>query len=616
MNQLPNLKFKDEVNLYHDNILDIWGNEFNFSHEKGLAEWLKNSVDAYRRVKDSDKNQYIIFRFTDGTDNTPPEIECIDFVGMEYVDIEKAFKWWGDPNAAKRGMKISVYGGHGNGGKFYMRQMFQHSHFVTYKNGKINIFGFSENHKYGFAEGFKDQKISIDDALKIAGVEKTLIPNSILRKLEHGETGFTVVKGVRPKKIVGKILPVFRICEKLKNHPQARSPLKYYNVSVLHNGRILTNSLRMEDIEPMEEFEGPYLFDIPEFIESTSDDENNKKIKMSDDKYENGSLVLKTSSQPFGRGGKKIELNCIDIVGEIGVIASYNMQQIGFLKYYPQAQYIYGECKCPILEDPDYDCVQNDREKLVTNEKTDSLLKWIAGRIDEVAEKIADKDAKKEEEKNIRATDEFNQILNKWKNQFMSKLFAEVLGGPGKGTSTGGEGEDGSGGGTNHESEEKGGLGSGQGKGGGEGDVKKKGLRAPMVLLSGQEDPEYPGSPVTFSDRHFAVEQRQQDVERGLYWINLEKPMAKKLIDKYGVDSPRWRNYLFQRYVDIFTKETIYRLAKKEGGTLTAEQVDYEIMRVASLVYDKATVDLEDFLLNEKFTQKKNDETNNGGTTQ
>ncbi len=608
MTQSVLLNFKEEQNLYHDNTLDILGGAFNFSHEKGLAEWLKNSVDAYRRAGESDKDQYIIFSFTDGTSDNPPIIECTDFVGMDLVDIEKAFKWWGDPDAAKRGKKIRVYGGHGNGGKFYMRQMFQQSYFITYKAGKLNIFGFNENRKYGFANGIKDKKVSIDEALKIAGINKLLIPNSILRKLEHGETGFTVVRGVRPKKIVGNKLPVFRICEKLKYHPQARSPLKYCNVSVIYNGKILTDSLRMEDIEPMQGFEGPYLFNIPELIDSSTG-ENGKKINMSNDKYEAGSLVLKTSAQPFGRGGKKPELNCIDIVGEIGVIASYNMQQIGFLKYYPQAQYIYGECKCPILEDVDYDCVQNDREKLVTNERTDSLLKWISGKIDEIAEKIAERDAKQEEEKNIRATDEFNQILNKWKNQFMSKLFAEVLGGPGKGSSTGGEGEDGSGGGTGCKSEEKGGLGSGQSKGGGDGEEKKKGLRTPMVLLSGQEDPEFPGFPVTFSDRHFAVEQRQQDVKRGLYWINLEKPMAKKLIDKYGVDSPRWRNYLFQRYVDIFIKETIYRLAKKEGGTLTAEQVDYEIMRVASLVYDKATIDLEDFLLGEKYNNNSDENT-------
>src|SRR3989344_7489914 len=158
------VKIKEEPNVYHDNILDIWGNDFNFSHEKGLAEWLKNSVDAYRRAGTSDKDQHIIFRFTDGTQSSLPVIECIDFVGMDLIDVEKAFKWWGDPDAAKRGQRIKVFGGHGNGGKFYMRQMFQQSYFVTYKGGKINVFGFNENHKYGFSSEYKDKKIPLDEA--------------------------------------------------------------------------------------------------------------------------------------------------------------------------------------------------------------------------------------------------------------------------------------------------------------------------------------------------------------------------------------------------------------------------------------------------------------------
>ncbi|NTU46329.1 hypothetical protein HGA88_01765 [Candidatus Roizmanbacteria bacterium] len=602
------LKIKEEPNVFHDNTLDILGNGFNFSHEKGLAEWLKNSVDAYRRTGASDKDQFIIFRFTDGTRENPPSIECIDFVGMGYTDIDKAFKWWGDPNAATRGRQVKVFGGHGNGGKFYMRQMFQQSHFVTYRDGKINIFGFNENRKYGFVPEFKDKKINLTDAFEIAGIDEAIIPVSIMQKLNLGETGFTVVKGIKPKNLPARNLPAQRTCDKLKYHPQARSPLKFSNVSVIHNGRSLCEKLKMEEIEPLESFEKPFSFEIPELLDSSADIGESEKIYMSNHRYEKGRLVLKTSSLPFGRGGRKPELNCIDIIGEIGVIASYNMQQIGFLRYFPQAQYIYGECSCPILEDPDYDCVQNDRERLTDNEKTKALLQWIAKRIDEVGEKIAEKDAKKEEEKNIRATDEFNQILNKWKNQFMSKLFTEVLGGSGKGSSTGGEGDEGSGGGTRESSIDKGGLGSGGGKGGGQGEEKKKGSRSPLVLLSGQDDPDFPGVPVVFSERHFSVEQRQQDVDRGLYWINLEKPMAKKIIDKYGVDSPRWRNYLFQRYIDIFTIETIERLAKKEGGALTKDQTTQEILRITSLVYDKATVDLEDFLLNEKYSStQRND---------
>lgn len=595
-------KIQEEPNVYHDNTLDILGAGFNFSHEKGLAEWLKNSVDAYRRAGISDKDQNIIFRFLDGGTSTSAIIECIDFVGMEYEDIDKALKMWGDPEAAKRGLKIKVYGGHGNGGKFYMRQMFQQSYYITFRNGKINIFGFNEKQKYGFVEEYKDKVVSLDEALDIANIDKSLIPHPVLLSLMAGVTGFTVVKGIRPKKLVGYILPVSKICEKLKYHPQARSPLKFINVSVIHNDKTIMQNLKMEEIEPLIGFEKPFIFEIPEFLDSALDGENSKKVMMSNKKYTRGELVLKTSSVPFGHSGKKVELNCIDIIGEIGVIASYSMQQIGWLRYYPQAQYIYGECKCPILEDSEYDCVQNDREKLVTNEKTDALLLWISKRIDEVGGSIHKKEAEKEEEKNVKVTDEFNQILNKWKNQFMSKLFADVLGGSGNGDSTGGQGDEGSNAGKNNDSKSKGG--SSSNSGGGKGNETKKGPRMPLVLLSGQEDPEYPGEPVIFSERHFAVEQRQQDVSRGIYWINRDKPMAKKIIEKYSVDSPRWRSYLFQRYVDIFTKETIYRVAKKEGGVLTPEQIDQEIMRVASLVYDKASVDLEAFLLDDKFTDK------------
>jgi len=594
------LKIKEEANAYHDNILDLWGREFNFSHEKGLAEWLKNSIDAYLRLRLPDKDQYIIFRFSDGTAGKPPEIECIDFAGMTHADIDKAFKWWGDPDAAKRGLRIRTYGGHGNGGKFYMRQMFNTSRFITYRDGKLNIFGFSKNKKYGFVIGFENEAVRIEDALNIANLDGSIIPEKILRILKSGKTGFTVVRGIRPLKIVGNRLPVSLLCERLKYHPQARRPLKSCNVSVVYNGKVIADNLRMEEIEPMKGFEEPMVFEIPEHLESKSGQA--KRVEMANRKYQKGWLVLRTSSIPFGHGGKKSELNCIDIIGEIGIIASYKMTEIGPLRYFPQAQSIYGECSCPILEDPDEDCVLNDRERLVDNPRTLVLREWIAAKIDEFGAKIAEKEQKEEEKKNFQKTDEFNQILNKWKDQFMSRLFAEVLGGLGKGGSFGGTGTDGTGTNGLQGLDHKGGTGTG--KGGGEGEERRKGTIVPRVLLSEQNDPDFPGIFVTFSERHFPVEQRQQDLERGIYWINMNKPMARKIIEKYGVNSLQWRNYLFQRYVDIFVKETIYREAKKEGGSLTPEVIDERIMKVASAVYDKAIIDLESFLLEEKYDQK------------
>src|SRR3989344_9205623 len=79
---------KEVSHIIDERFLDIIGNKFKFDHEKGLAEWLKNSMDAYLREGTSLQDRHIVFRFTD---RTVPTFECIDFVGMEEVDIEKCW---------------------------------------------------------------------------------------------------------------------------------------------------------------------------------------------------------------------------------------------------------------------------------------------------------------------------------------------------------------------------------------------------------------------------------------------------------------------------------------------------------------------------------------------
>ena len=175
-------KIQEQPNVFDDHFLDIIGNEFKFDHVKGMAELLKNAVDAYRRTNTHQEDQYTIFRFTD-QGVTDPIIECVDFIGMTKLDIDKAFKRWGDPTAAKRGTKIKVYGGHGNGGKFYMRQMFKESRFITYKEGILNIFGFSDRKKYGYAKGFQDKKMTPKEAVEFAEITDLRIPTEIQKKI-------------------------------------------------------------------------------------------------------------------------------------------------------------------------------------------------------------------------------------------------------------------------------------------------------------------------------------------------------------------------------------------------------------------------------------------------
>jgi hypothetical protein len=78
---------------------------------------------------------------------------------MTHDEIENAFKTWGDPEAASRGKGKKFLGGHGNGGKFYMRQMFRESRFITYRNGKLNVFGFNSAKRYGFDKSYENRPI-------------------------------------------------------------------------------------------------------------------------------------------------------------------------------------------------------------------------------------------------------------------------------------------------------------------------------------------------------------------------------------------------------------------------------------------------------------------------
>ncbi len=596
-------KIKEQPNVFDDHFLDIIGNEFKFDHVKGQAEWIKNAADAYTREDISDEDQYIMLRFYQKTQKESARFECVDFMGMTKKDIDKAFKRWGDPTAASRGSGRRVLGGHGNGGKFYMRQMFRISRFVTYRDGKLNIFGFNEHRKYGYAEGYEDKTMPASKALEFAGISGIDLPKAIRNRWAKKGVGFTVVIGEAPEAIKSWAKSIETIAKRLPIHPQSRRLVKHKQIFILNNG----SRVRIEPaaIVPRPGFEGPFKIDLP--AEITRDDQI---IQFKNKKYPDAHLVLYTSAQPFNRIGELSALNSIDILGEVGCIGSYRLNELGYLRHAAQAEFLYGECFCPILEDPKDDCVRNDREKLVETDKTEALLSWIREQVDDLCEKMAQEERSERKQKDLQQSSAFNEMLNRWKNRFMGKVFSEILGGAKAGDSWGGlegggndvnepnKGEKSAG---SNKNDERGGN-EGDG-GGGSGTETKRAPRFPRVLLSGYDtDPlnTLTAESLSLDPGHPAVYQRFEDVKEGIYWINTSRPLAERIIEQYKVKSTRWREYLFQRYVDIIVKEAIYQKASKEP-ILTAEMVDSLIDTVIQKVHDGAAVDLESFLFEEAF---------------
>ena len=331
---------------------------------------------------------------------------------------------------------------------------------------------------------------------------------------------------------------------------------------------------------------------------------------MANDKFRQGKLTLDTSVEPFSRHGDRATLNCIDIMGEIGVIASYRMNELGQIKNFSESEFIYGECYCPILEDPDDDCARNARDKLVEeNEKAQALLAWICQKVNDLADKMAAKSAQEQRVQELKQSSVFNEFLNSWmrKSKFWEKLRGEIFGGPGVGGGFGGTGGgDDLGAKGKHKGGDTGTTGLDGDKGGGAGGEKKQGPKFPAVLLSNYDE-----DPLRFTDKvncepgHPPVYQRDVDVPESIFWINTQSPFAKKIRESrnYGPDSTRWREYLFQRHMDILIKQAVYETEKRESD-LSAARIDGLLDKIYKQVYESAAQDpsLESFLFKESLS--------------
>jgi hypothetical protein len=577
-------------------VLDLIGNEFKFDHSKGLAEWLKNSSDAYLRERVPDDDQFMIIRLTEDSRGQLIRVECIDFVGMNKKQIDDAFKRFFDPQAAKKGAKdahIKTLGGHGNGGKFYMRQMFKTAQAITFRNGKLNIFGFNAKRQYGFEEGFEDRPMSLQEAMRKANVDKIALEDDVKSGLSAGDFGFTVVRGENPYKVKGTTNRD-KLVEKLVFHPQARRLIDRKPVTILFGNETKPTRLTAPNLVPKEGFEQAVVIQIPASLEWEG-----KAVPFKTEAYDwPGRLVLKTSNEPLR--GNLATLNAIDFIGEVGVIATYRIHELGGTRFSGQSEFLYGECECSVLEDPDNDCVRNDRQKLLENERSSSLIEWVREQVEELAEKMEVKNVQEKKKRDLKNTSAFNEMLNRWKNRFMGQIWAEVFVGKGPAGSAGvepGGGPSGRGDGGD------GGTGSGAGSGQEGGSETKRKPRFPLVLISSQDnDPLDPLSAEPFhcDPRHPAIYRRRKDVEVGIYWINTSRPLADKIIKEYTSDSTRWREYLFQRYVDIIIKESIYQLGKIETS-LSPDEIDRCIDDVTTRLHDHAAKDLNAFLFEEQF---------------
>ena len=470
-------------------ILDTIGKSFKFKHGKGIAEWLKNSLDQYLRSFEQGEetlkgNWPVLVNLIDApTQSKGPNLAVIDFGGTTYKNVEDFFLYWGDKSASSYGGIISsksLTGGHGNGGKFYMREMWRDgARFLTWKNGKVTsiLVMKMDDSSTGVFE-IENQEIEWRDAFEIAlsskeslGGAKDLIeyleissPNLIL-ELNEMSRGFSIIVGRRAVQVhsahdivnSGKWKHQ-RLIDDIKDAQQARRPIRELSISVFINGVLQIERI----LPPAIEVDSEWADEVHNLLV----DEVMGLGKQHKPKC--GKLRIQKSINQL-TGGLK-DLNSLYIMDEKdNPVGAYSIFELPFSGHSSLLSFIHAELQLDFTELNDL--ITNDREKLVDSEITKSILNWCAQKIWSKVEEI-EKSLQKHKQKNdLEIAAKLNQSLNKHAQNFLQQIQSEILinyvsvptgGGPG----SGGDGTGGTKDGKKGKGNRTHGKGGGEGSGG------------------------------------------------------------------------------------------------------------------------------------------------------
>jgi hypothetical protein len=418
----------DDARVHEEGAIRLICKAFQ-SHEAGLPEWIKNSSDAYAREDAPEDKRVIVVIFTHGSKGFKARISCLDFCGMDGKTIEENFRIWADPEAAMRGgISKAVQGGHGNGGKCYMTQMFDDYAFIqTAKKGKGNRYGaaggsirlgYIPDRKEGRDFKIGSLKTGLEKVLQSVGCSIQALPPQAKQAMKIAD-GFTLCTGVGPKGYRSKI-PVQALVTNLQQHPQMIRTLDLCKVYLVVNDELFNegHEIVAPEIEPIKGTENGRVISIPEFLE---DSQTGERISTTaSGTLPAGEITLRTSEKNM-RWGLKWRHNIVyraqsgyvgfDAVTELDVQSPYRNQ-------------LYGECHLESLEA----FKQNDRSRLAESPLTRSVRAFVGEQVQAYAKEFEVHDRRKRDQEERNALSKMNEALDSWKNRFLSELMHGLWG--------------------------------------------------------------------------------------------------------------------------------------------------------------------------------------------
>jgi len=602
-------------------VLDQIGKEFRFSHGKGIVEWLKNSLDAYR-VRRSEGLEAesggwpVHAHLIDGArGRTGPNLAIVDFAGTSYGDVRSFLLTWFDTTAAKRGNRVSgagLTGGHGNGGKFYMREMWSRdARFCTFLDGRCSslIVDKASDGTCGYWE-FEDVRMAwreaLGNAFKGSGLSAQEIEDFIadtdpwiVGDLEAGRRGFTVVLGLRARQIKssndvvsGSRWSTHALVESILSVPASHRPLQELAIRVAHDGKLGIERLQPERLEEDPGW-GPEHHPVAAMLPDPDNPSAMIALTRSPD-GEVGELIVRKAKSPLtGRMRSRNQVTVFD--SDNNPVGAFSIPEL-HAGSTDHTRFLFCELhlRFPELEEH----VENDRESFRNSPQVGALKAWLQDRIGSYVEKVEADLRESERRRDLEAATGLNTALNTYARRFLQELETEVfvdwLDEEGGGEGGDGAGGDGKGGGGN-------GSGGGSGEGGGRkdkpGDTQRvRRPRFPRILLTGHDEDPATGEPRALSSGHPPIYQNDEDLRYNVWWINTSHPYASAAMIRGGPKGRAWREYHFFMFRDIVQIEHL-RMLQRRDSEMGLEQLENELVQRSSDFLSRITQDIAEQIL-------------------
>ena len=596
-------------------LLDTIGRSFRFRHGKGVAEWLKNSLDAYLRAVanggESRKGRWpVLIDIMNGSKGkSGPNLAVIDFSGTSFEQLERFFLHWGDTTAATHGARYhvgEVTGGHGNGGKFYMREMWkQGSRFLTWKNGYISslVVDKEKSGSTGYWERKNERLTDWRQALCAAFPQEEgfMTPDYLLayldsteieltKELDQGNRGLSVVVGRKAKQVlssndlvVGKRWRTQRLVDAIRDTSQSRRPIRELHVTVFVDGAMQLRELSArrvtEDLEwPEKTYALPGLL-----IESSRESIGQLAVWKAKEqlvgtlKDHNGVMVLDAKSNP---------------------VAWYPISELA-IPPAPSVRFLFGEVR---LEFPGLEgIIQNDRERLIRNDQSRRILTHIAEKFTERLNEIEQAERERERSARLESASLLNDSLNKHAQSFLRKLeteiFVDFIGDSEEGGGDGpydlglsGTGDES---GSKRNSRSSGGEGDGGPSSVEGGSQKHRRPRYPQILVSDLDaDPaSSAGDTKHLSRMHPPLYQDDEDRQFNSWWINASHPFAETALRHGGPEGKLFRSHQLFMFRDVVQREAMRMLQRREAE-MAIDRLETELDEISNKFLGELPIDV------------------------